>query len=111
MKIENIKKEFPIFDEKIKNIIDKITDYMENYENYNNIDLVGFNDDNQIKPLQLSLFINKETMEFYLTENQKFVNVKTCMVITLYAGIAQGALRLQMSFKVTLHSLVMASRA
>ena len=53
---------------------------MDKYENYDNIDLVGFNDDNKIKPLQLSLFINKETKEFYLTENDKFVNVKTCIV-------------------------------
>ena len=53
---------------------------MTEYVHYDNIDLVGFNDENKINPTQFTLFIDKETKEFYLKENEKFVNVKTCLV-------------------------------
>ena len=53
---------------------------MTEYVHYDNIDLVGFNDENKIKPTQFTLFIDRETKEFYLKENEKFVNVKTCLV-------------------------------
>jgi sRNA-binding regulator protein Hfq len=49
---------------------------MENYETYDNIDVVGLCDKNKINEMNISLYINKETKAFYMKENSKYFNVK-----------------------------------
>ena len=49
---------------------------MENFESYENIDLVGINDKNKINEIDVKLYINSITKEFYILFDNKYINVK-----------------------------------
>jgi len=49
---------------------------MEKYEKYDNIDLVGIDDIDKISEMNLSLYINKDTKDFYFKSGNKYINVK-----------------------------------
>jgi hypothetical protein len=53
----------------------ELTD-MKNYEKYSNIDLIGLYDPKKICELDLPLFINKITKEFYIKIDNNYVCVK-----------------------------------
>ena len=50
---------------------------MENYESYDNIDLVGLNDSNKVKLQKHTLYIDSKTLNFYLKCSDKLVDVKS----------------------------------
>ena len=49
---------------------------MNDYNKYDKIDLVGFDDPNKVDEMRVPLYIHRETKYFYMKEDEKFVNVK-----------------------------------
>ena len=49
---------------------------METYKTYSNIDLVGALDNNKIHQVDVKLYIDKNTKNFYVYHNNKYINVK-----------------------------------
>ena len=50
---------------------------MNTYQKIDNIDLIGFEDQNKINPKTFDLYINSNTNSFYFKEANKYVDVKT----------------------------------
>ena len=50
---------------------------MNEYEKYENIDLVGFHDPNKIDEKKIKLYINKETFIFYILHDDSYIDVIT----------------------------------
>lgn len=48
---------------------------MKQYKNYENIDLVGFNDPDKISEKNIELYINKDIHKFYIFHANKYVDV------------------------------------
>lgn len=49
---------------------------MEDYKEINNIDLVGFNDDNKISDMNIKLYIDTDKKQFYVYRDNKYINVR-----------------------------------